>query len=398
MSYNTSVVGKSQFLPVTPRPFVHHSTMLTNNTISSEAAFVEEAEPLFSLVLRITLACLICILNVIGNIMVCVVVKRNRKLRSFKNYYYGLFLVNLSIADVAVALLSIPFVLFYYEGGKYPFGFFGSQAACKLVPTISLMCTGASILSLTAVTLQRYMGIVYPMKARLTLGKVKIILVLVWLLAFIEALPYTIVLDVIREPRDNEYSCHEYWPPDSDLNGKGYTLFLFLVQYLIPVILTGIAYTQMGVILSRQNKEMEGKKVADTLAKSRHRKFIRLLVVLIASFALCYLPNHVLFFWYDYGSGTEYPKFTILMKYSHVFMWFNSCLNPYLYGALDVSFKKGYKKIILQCARLEGRAKVTQRRITKRLTRIASSRSFRMTTGATPSTSNDSNDDSDNYE
>lgn len=366
----------------------------TNTTTEPQFFDVEEQEPFFSLVLRVSLACITSILNVFGNVMVCVVVKRNRKLRSFKNYYYGLFLVNLSIADIAVAVFCVPAVMFYYEAGKFPFGFFGSQAACKLVVTIPLLCTGASILSLSVVTLQRYTGIVYPLKARLTLGKVKIILVLVWLFAFIELLPTAIVVDVSRKKQHNEYSCHEYWPEDH-LSGKAYTMFLFLVQYLIPVTLTGIAYAQMALILNRQNKAMEGKRVSDTLAKTRHRKFIRLLVFLIVSFALCYLPNHVLFFWYDYGSGTHYPKFTILMKYSHLFMWFNSCLNPYLYGALDASFKNGYKMIILRCARLEGRAKLTQRRITRQLSRIASTKSFRLTAANTPSTSNESDEEDD---
>ena len=396
MSYITSAAGAGRSILSFHET---QSTMFLNNFTNISIAEikrpdVEEQEPFFSLVLRICLACITCVLNVMGNVMVCVVVKRNRKLRSFKNYYYGLFLVNLSIADLAVAVFCVPSVMFYYEAGKFPFGFFGSQAACKLVPTIPLLCTGASILSLTAVTLQRYMGIVYPLKARLTLNKVKIILVLVWFLALIEVLPSAIVLDVIRQPQDNEYSCYEYWPQESgSLSGKGYTMFLFLVQYFIPVTLTGIAYAQMGLILCRQNKEMEGKRVPDTKAKTRHRKFIKLLVVLILSFALFYLPNHVLFFWYDYGSGTKHPKFTIFMKYSHLFMWFNSCLNPYLYGALDVTFKNGYKSIILRCARLEGRARLTQRKITRQLSRMTSTRSFRLAAQTTPSTSNESEDD-----
>ena len=337
---------------------------------------LEVPEPYVSLVIRLTLSILILLLNMAGNILVCVAVRKTRKLRSFRNYYYGLFLMSLSIADMAVGLFCMPFTLLYYETGKYPFGFFGSTAVCKLIPALNLLCQGASIFSLTSLTLQRFMGIVYPMKARLTLGRVKLLLGLVWLCAFMSALPQIIVMDVNQavEGEDNTFSCKEFWgdPPYDIILREGYTLYLFVAEYLLPLVIMGVAYGKMAMVLNRRDEGLEGRKSNTSRTKTNHKKFIRLLIVLIVSFALCYLPNHVLFFWLDYGSGESNPYFSILMKYSHFCIWLNSCLNPYLYGALDDYFRQSYKKALRRCARIEGKARKTHARLARQLTKIYS--------------------------
>ncbi|KAK3729991.1 hypothetical protein QZH41_000948 [Actinostola sp. cb2023] len=370
----TSTVATLTSIPLALLNCSEHSssemncTFLTENfTLSPSSPISEEKEGLASLITRITLCCLVFVLNILGNAMVCIVVWRNNKLRSFRNYYYGLFLVNLSVADMTVAIFIMPFVLMFYETGKYPFGFYGSTAACKLVPTLSLMCQGASIYSLASLTLQRYIGIVYPLRARLTLSRVKLVLSLVWLFAFVNAFPLILVSDGVPTPKYNQYSCDEYWPNEN--MRSGYTMYLFLVEYLIPLCIISMTYTKMALVLFNREKEFKGRKSCSR-NKVRHVKFIRLLTVLVASFAVCYLPNHVLFFWYDYGTGGAYPYFTVLMKWTHFCIWLNSCLNPYLYGALDEYFNEGFKKVIRQCARLEVKSKVTHSRIVRQLSRM----------------------------
>lgn len=351
-------------------------THSTNDSLPSTSASLmsEEKESMLSTITRITLCCLVFILNLLGNTMVCIVVNRSRKLRSSRNYYYGLFLVNLSVADMTVAIFIMPFVLMFYETGKYPFGFYGSTAACKLIPTLSLMCQGASIYSLASLTLQRYIGIVYPLKARLTLFRVKLVLTMVWFFAFLNAFPLIIVSDGVPTPKYNQYSCDEYWP-NSWLR-SGYTMYLFLFEYLVPLAIICMTYTKMALVLCNREKEFEGIRTCKKSTKVRHMKFIRLLIVLVASFAVCYLPNHVLFFWYDYGTGSAYPYFTIMMKWSHFFLWLNSFLNPYLYGALDDYFSEGYRKVLRRCARLEVKSKVTHSRIARQLSKIYSIKTF----------------------
>lgn len=350
---------------------------LSMDEMTTSVTSSEVPEPFASLVIRLTLSVLILVLNMAGNILVCVAVRKTRKLRSFRNYYYGLFLMSLAIADMAVGMFCMPFILLYYETGKYPFGFFGSTAVCKLIPALSLLCQGASIFSLTSLTLQRFMGIVYPMKARLTLRKVKLLLGLVWLCAFMSALPQIIVMDVQNKKalgEDNKFICEEFWgpPPDDIILKEGYTLYLFVAEYLLPLVMMGLAYGKMARVLNRRDEGLKGRKSTTSRTKTSHKKFIRLLIVLIVSFALCYLPNHLLFFWMDYGSGADNPYFSILMKYSHFCIWLNSCLNPYLYGAVDDYFRQSYKKLLRRCARIEGKARKTQARLTRQLTKIYS--------------------------
>lgn len=92
------------------------------------------------LVICLVLFILILVFNMVGNIFVCVVVWKMCKLWSFRNYYYGLFLMSLVIVDMVVGFVCMFFILFYYEIGKYLFGFFGFIVVCKFILVLSLLC------------------------------------------------------------------------------------------------------------------------------------------------------------------------------------------------------------------------------------------------------------------
>ncbi|KAK9496984.1 hypothetical protein O3M35_012784 [Rhynocoris fuscipes] len=90
---------------------------------------------------------------IVGNTLVIVAFRRERRLRRRTNYY----IVSLAIADLLVGLLGIPCALLASVG-----------LPTKLYPclfTLSLLivlCT-ISIFSLVAVSVDRYWAILYPM-------------------------------------------------------------------------------------------------------------------------------------------------------------------------------------------------------------------------------------------
>ena len=300
-------------------------------------------EPYISMVIRLTLYAVVFVLTVLGNVMVIMVIIKNRKLRSIETYYYGYYLLNLAIADLSVALLVIPFTVVYHESGDWPFSAF----LCKLIPTLLVASLCASILTLLVLTCERYWSICYPFKPRLQRNKLFIILGLVWFSSFAAASPELVVYqlrgNVSGAQIQEKYPCAERWSHDGQR--QAYTMFLFLFSYMLPLVIILTAYLRIVHELQASKTQCFGRNDKDHIKKT-----VKVLIIVVASFALCYLPEKVLFIWIDYGSGGTYPYIDILLKYSYFFQWLNSCLNPIIYGAVDINFRNFYASLLRHCA------------------------------------------------
>lgn len=280
-----------------------------------------------SVIIRFFLIALIFVLIVIGNSLTIHVVRSNRNLTSIKNYYYGYYIMNLSISDLLVGLVCLPTTFLYYLFPKpWIFGLF----LCKLFPTLQTIVVSASISTLTVITFERFLAIVHPLKPRSTAASVRIKIIAIWIWSFIIALPSFIAYKI-----DEQQSCREFGI------AHWYTIVLFLVNYAVPLTFIFCAYLRITLELKSQSNAGSAKEF------SVHKKFLKLTVILVVSFALCLLPTNVIFFLLDYSS-TEFDPATIsvVLQYFHILIWFNSCLNPFIYGSVDTYFKRGFKKAL----------------------------------------------------
>ena len=299
-------------------------TTLNGSTNGTLPAQMESRE---SVIIRFFLIALIFVLIIIGNSLTIHVVRNNRNLTSIKNYYYGYYIMNLSISDLLVGLVCLPTTFLYYLfPGPWVFGVF----LCKLFPTLQIMVVSASISTLTVITFERFLAIVHPLKPRSTSKSVRIKIIAIWIWSFVIALPSFIAYKV-----DSDQLCQEvgiaHW----------YTIALFLVNYAVPLTFIFVTYLRITCELKSQKSVGSAREVAV------HKKFLKLTVILVVSFALCFLPSNVVFFILDYSS-VKFDELTIsvMLQYFHILIWFNSCLNPFIYGSVDTYFKRGFKKAL----------------------------------------------------
>lgn len=96
---------------------------------------------------------LVAIVAVIGNAMVIIVFKRERRLRRRTNYY----IVSLAMADFLVGLLGIPFAILASVGLPR------NLHACLFTISLLVVCCTISIFCLVAVSVDRYWAILHPM-------------------------------------------------------------------------------------------------------------------------------------------------------------------------------------------------------------------------------------------
>lgn len=96
---------------------------------------------------------LVAIFAIVGNAMVIIVFKRERRLRRRTNYY----IVSLAIADFLVGILGIPFAI------MASYGLPPNLYACLFTVSLLVVLCTVSIFCLVAVSVDRYWAILHPM-------------------------------------------------------------------------------------------------------------------------------------------------------------------------------------------------------------------------------------------
>lgn len=129
---------------------------------------------------------LIFVVGAVGNTLTCIVILRHRFMRTPTNYY----LFSLAVSDLLVLLLGMPLEL-YDMWSNYPF-LLGASGCYFKTLLFEAVCF-ASILNVTALSVERYIAVVHPLKAKyvVTRNHAKKVIVTIWVLSVICSIPNT---------------------------------------------------------------------------------------------------------------------------------------------------------------------------------------------------------------
>ncbi|BES91780.1 7 transmembrane receptor (rhodopsin family) [Nesidiocoris tenuis] len=154
---------------------------LYNATISE---LRPKRDPLYIVVPMTILYSFIFVTGLVGNISTCIVISRNRHMHTATNYY----LFSLAISDLLLLVSGLPQEM-YYIWSRYPYVF--GETFCLLRGLAAETSANATVLTITAFTVERYVAICHPFLAH-TISKlsraVKFIIA-VWIIALAFAIP-----------------------------------------------------------------------------------------------------------------------------------------------------------------------------------------------------------------
>ena len=200
--------------------------------------------------------------GIVGNVCTCIVIARNKFMHTATNYY----LFNLAVADLLLLTTGLPVDL-YTIWSWYPWIF--GEVFCVARVLFAEMSTNTSILTITAFTVERYLAIVYPMKAQKmsSLHRAVRVILSTWIIAICTAIPITIQYGVVRIQDKNNNSI-----PESAMctlrNAKpipgtfeaSSCLFFILPMIFISILYTRIAIAIRNSTLSRSSSDMSTKE------------------------------------------------------------------------------------------------------------------------------------------
>ncbi|KAM4696142.1 adenosine receptor A1-like [Rhinophrynus dorsalis] len=279
---------------------------------------------------------LTAVLSVVGNILICLAVLNDRRLRTVTNY----FLLSLAIADILVGAVAIPCAI------VLDIGVTRCNLYCCLFMSCNLMTFSlASIFGLLAVAVERYISILCPFHYRaFVTPRISLVVILgTWLLA-----AFTGMMPLMgwRKP----------YPPNSEclfgtLISESYMVYLiFFGCVLPPLVVMLFFYARIFLEIRRQIRQIAEWEVEVSRSKRRRRivlKELRMatsLFIVVFCFVLCWFPIHLLNAIRLFCPNCDVPAEVILTAIilSHA----NSAINPIIYVFRLSSFRQAVESTL----------------------------------------------------
>ena len=237
---------------------------------------------------------IISITGCVCNGITVAIMARNSSLHTLYNY----LLLNLAIADLISSVFSIiTFIIILSADQSSGLSDLSATLVCRFFTVVIYCSIILSVVTLTAISLERYLGIVKPLIHRnMTRKRLKYFLLFAW--------PSAIFGPAILsgELRMDETSYYCFFSPDE----KDWPLFKIVLgwigltlAYIIPSIMVTTIY--MKVVFHMRLKNNEQKLTAaqspESVQSARQKttKTIRLLIFISIFFAVSLLPEIVYF-------------------------------------------------------------------------------------------------------
>ena len=195
---------------------------------------------------------------IITNTLILKVILRTTKLY-IPTY---LLLVNLMIADLALAMVTMPFTLIMFVRKSWPFGWL----FCKIIPMTQGVAVIATSLTIAMIAADRCFRItsMTPFASttvqRSSFSKPKLFIEigLIWIISIIIAFPQALYQEQVEIGIPNLYSyykCVEKWPPHSRAI---YSLSALLFQLIIPSACLLISFFRIRMCLKNRLSSVSG--------------------------------------------------------------------------------------------------------------------------------------------
>ncbi|XP_075585350.1 uncharacterized protein LOC124494818 isoform X3 [Dermatophagoides farinae] len=288
-------------------------------------------------------------LALFGNILaICVLLFGKRSSKELR-----IFLVNLSMSDIMMALFSIPFTYMDFMLGRWIF----APAFCPIVQQMQMTCVFVSVYTLTAIGIDRYMAIIYPLYSQRynrSFGPVTISII--WLFGFLlglfqwnntKATPFLIA-------NETNYDCKEI----SSDHSQFFTIIIFIITFALPMSILSFTYASIGVKIFRHSAPGNVDVVRDRAQHASKVKIMKMLVTIVILFVVCWLPLHILnlfiYFARDlmvnvYNSQIGFTIYVTIAFTAHWFSMANSFVNPIIYCFMSENFRADLRDLFAEC-------------------------------------------------
>uniref|UniRef100_A0A3B4H0K0 Neuromedin U receptor 1 n=1 Tax=Pundamilia nyererei TaxID=303518 RepID=A0A3B4H0K0_9CICH len=292
---------------------------------------------------------IIFLVGVVGNVLTCTVIARNKVMWTPTNYY----LFSLAVSDLLVLLLGMPLEL-YELWQNYPFllGTAGCYFKTFLFETVCL----ASILNVTALSIERYIAVVHPLRAKyyVTRTHAKRVILTVWGVSVLCAVPNTSLHGIVflHSCSTDPAGTINVEIPDSAMCTLVKPRWMYnltiqmttLLFFILPMLTISVLYMLIGLQLKREKMHQELEPKCGFGQDSCCN-----ILVLVVVFGICWAPFHtdrLMWSFISDWTDTHLEIFQYVHITSGVFFYLSSAVNPILYNLMSTRFREMFKEVM----------------------------------------------------
>ena len=271
-------------------------------------------------------------LGILGNGLVCYVIKKYQSMRNVTNF----LLLNLAMSDFLSSFTGCLVLLFQYKVISHPTGRLG-DIFCKFLTsgTISYVSIQISELTLCVIAIDRYFAICHPLKSKYRLKKeyLKVLLPSLWLFGIATYSQY------IAVTRGNHgLPCYDGYP--SEAAGITIAVVDFTMYCAIPLLVFLFSYLSIGVAIWKP-KIIDVAMTANNGRRRRQVKTTRILISVTILFCICVVPSYVHLLYQVITSN----KFTLKYNFYLFLLHMHSSVNPFIYILRSEQFQRAFRNI-----------------------------------------------------
>ncbi|XP_022086915.1 G-protein coupled receptor 54-like [Acanthaster planci] len=279
---------------------------------------------------------IITIVGLLGNVSVVVVIARNRSMRTVTNF----FIMNNAITDMVFIVICAPITASQFILTDWIYGDF----ICKTVAFMQYVSVQASCSTITAMTIDRYMVVLHPMKSlhTRTVRRATFINIVIWITSFLLHIPVAVFYEMETVVTDGETFCaRRFISLDAQ---KGYEFYAVSIMYVLPFIVMAFCYRR--ILRTVWSKYLVVS--SSTLAQRRRRwKITRMTLLVVVLFGVCWGPIHAMHLValfqpkrrHASDSFYNFNIFCLCLSYS------NSAINPFVYALSG----RSYRSLLVAC-------------------------------------------------
>ncbi|NXC14181.1 GPR39 protein, partial [Corythaeola cristata] len=293
-------------------------------------------------------------------------------------------MVSLACSDLLVILLGMP--VEFFSAIWRPFSTPNGNIACKLYCFLFEACSYATVLHVATLSFERYVAICHPFKFKAVSGPrtVKLLIAFVWVTSVIVALPLLFAMGTeypleTIEGYQGMTACAKpkpsHHPPDlkhnmticTSLSSKWpvfqasifgafavYIMVLGSVTFMCRSMMKTLMIHKEGTVAVKgglRHQEQYLRKSESSDGKSSRRQIILFLGLIVATLAICWMPNQV-----RRIMAAAKPKqdwtvpyfraYITLLPIADIFFYLSSVVNPLLYNISSQQFRSVFLQVL----------------------------------------------------
>ncbi|KAG6794587.1 QRFP-like peptide receptor isoform X1 [Apis mellifera caucasica] len=287
----------------------------------------------------------------------------------------NVFLGGLATADLLLILFCIPVKVAKLFSYTWTMGLF----LCKSVHYMQSVSAICSVVTLTAMSIERYYAIVHPMRAQYTctISQARKIVITTWVASFLLGIPMIFT----QTHKEVGLRVIAYWCVrdfEGGLLWRAHEVYMLVLVLVLPLAVMAYCYTaicwEIWRVMKRRyhmtsrrvlnpsnvdaesipmtqrnsvrnNNRRSQREDSQTEEESRTiRQVVKMLVAVVVLFVICWGPILVdnMLTAYGYLPRVKVGTYKHLNTAFQLMAYFNSCINPIVYGFMSKHFRESF--------------------------------------------------------